>query len=92
MVDESTPGAQNFVPIPLETPLMDGTPVVAADGESLGTIAEVATDRFKVAVPLARDYWLPRLTIAGMAPGGDIVLTLTSDQVEHAHIPAPDSG
>ena len=89
MADESTPGAREFVPLPLDQPLMDGTPVVASDGESLGTVAEVATDRFKVAVPLARDYWLPRLTIAGMAPGGDIVLTISSDQVAHAHVPAP---
>lgn len=90
MADESMPGAENFVPLPLDQPLMEGTPLVAADGEALGTVSEVAADRFKVAVPLARDYWLPRLMIAGIAPGGDIVLTIPSDEVEAAHLPGPN--
>jgi uncharacterized protein (TIGR02271 family) len=63
-------------------PLAEGVPVVTADGEPLGTIGEIAEDRFQVRIPLGGDLWLPRDAVSGMAPGGDIILTVTRDEVE----------
>jgi uncharacterized protein (TIGR02271 family) len=65
-----------------EGPLAEGVPVVTADGEPLGTVGEIAEDRFQVRIPLGGDLWLPRDTVSGMAPGGDIKLTVTRDEVE----------
>ena len=63
-------------------PLAEGVPVVTADGEPLGTIGEIAEDRFQVRTPLGGDLWLPRDAVSGTAPGGDITLTVTRDEVE----------
>jgi uncharacterized protein (TIGR02271 family) len=62
--------------------LAEGVPVVTADGEPLGTVGEIAEDRFQVRIPLGGDLWLPRDTVSGTAPGGDITLTVTRDEVE----------
>jgi hypothetical protein len=82
----------SLLPIDEGTPLMVGMPVVASDGESLGTVDGVAGDRFKVAALLAQDYWLPRNLIAGMAPGGDIVVAVRQDDVDAAKVDGPDEG
>jgi uncharacterized protein (TIGR02271 family) len=63
-------------------PLAEGLPVVTADGEPLGTVGAIDADRFQVRIPLGGDLWLPRDTVSGMAPGGDIALTVTRDEVE----------
>ncbi len=81
-----------LIPFDEGAPLMVGTPVVASDGESLGTVDGVAADRFKVAALLAPDYWLPRRLITGMAPGGDIVVSVLQDELDAAKVEAPDEG
>ena len=58
-----------------------GTPVVTADGEALGTVGEVESDRFQVSVPLAPDYWLPSDIIDGVGEGGDLVLSVTKAEL-----------
>ncbi len=35
-----------------------GAKVVSADGKVLGTVTDIASDRFKVQRPLLPDYWL----------------------------------
>jgi uncharacterized protein (TIGR02271 family) len=65
-----------------EGPLAEGVPVVTSDGEPLGTVGEIAEDRFRVRVLLGGDVWLPRSAISGVAPGGDITLTGTRDELE----------
>src|SRR5688572_24424487 len=42
----------DLLPFSPDTPLMEGMPVVAVDGEPLGTVGEDGADRFKVAAPL----------------------------------------
>jgi len=75
---------------PEGTPLMEGLPVVSADGESLGTVAEEAGDRFRVAAPLAPDYWLPKEAIAGLAAGGDLGLSLPEDAIDGHKLDPPE--
>jgi hypothetical protein len=71
-------------------PLMTGTPVVTEDGDVLGVVSEDGPDRFKVAAPLAEDYWLPKDAIAGVAPGGDLVLAVDMDGLDAVKVDAPD--
>jgi len=87
MSDREIP--QVVEPYPEGAPLMEGLPVVSADGESLGTVAEEAEDRFRVAAPLAPDYWLPKEAIAGLAAGGDLVLSLPEDAIDGHKLEAP---
>lgn len=82
--------ADALIPIATDAPLMIGNPVVAADGDVLGTVDEDAGDRFKVAAPMAEDYWLPRHLIAGMAPGGDLVVSVDKESLDSAKLAAPD--
>jgi hypothetical protein len=50
-------------------------PVLALDGEALGTVKEVHPDYFKVDAPHRRDYWLRRLyVLAGDQPEARLVL------------------
>lgn len=70
--------------------LIEGVPVVTSDGEPLGTVGEVAADRFKVNAPMARDYWLPASAITGTAPGGDVIVKYGKEQLEGAKTPGPD--
>jgi hypothetical protein len=72
--------------------LMIGLPVVTEDGDVLGTVGEDSADRFKVAAPMAADYWLPKSLIAGIAAGGDLVIDVEDDDdVERYKVPAPDA-
>lgn len=63
-------------------PLAEGVPVVTSDGEPLGTVGEITEDRFQVRVLLGGDMWLPRSAVSGVAPGGDITLSGTRDELE----------
>jgi sporulation protein YlmC with PRC-barrel domain len=65
-----------------DLPLEAGTPVVTSDGEALGTVGEVRGDLLRVAVPLAPDIWVQLYLIAGEAPGGDLMLSVTKDELE----------
>lgn len=53
--------------------LQAGMPVVMSDGEALGTIKEIRTDRFKVDAPMSPDYWLDRETVVDMSAEGYVV-------------------
>lgn len=68
-----------------------GLPVVTRDGEPLGTIGEIESDRFRVSALMAADYWLPRGAVMGMAPGGDIQVNATKDTLDTIKIHAGDS-
>jgi len=93
VTDENrTGGEEDLLPFSMDTPLMEGTPVEAADGAVLGTVAEDAGDRFKISTPLAADYWLPKASIAGMAPGGDLVVSVRSEEIDEAKVSGPDEG
>lgn len=70
--------------------LAEGLPVVTEDGDALGVVGEVAADRFKVRTPMAPDYWLSRDFIAGIAPGGDLVVAVTRDTLDQAKVDAPE--
>jgi hypothetical protein len=101
MVDEHNPGSadneapaseeQSLLPIAVDAPLMIGLPVVAADGEVLGTVDEDVAGRFKVAAPMAADYWLPKQLIAGMAPGGDLIVSVDRHTLDAAKVAEPDN-
>lgn len=84
--------AGTLLPFSSENPLMVGMPVVAIDGEVLGTVAEERDGLFKVAAMLAEDYWLPTDLIAGMAPGGDLVVSVDREGLDAAKLEAPDEG
>lgn len=62
-----------------EAPVM-GAQIVTSDGVVLGTVAEIAPDRFKVSAPLEPDYWLRTRRIAG-APGGIIQMDFRHEQL-----------
>ena len=82
--------AGDLLPFSADSPLMTGTPVVDEDGEALGTVGEDAGDRFKVAAPMAPDYWLPKSAIAGIAPGGDLVLSVEADDLDEIRLDDED--
>jgi hypothetical protein len=83
---------QALLPISTEAPLMVGTPVVAIDGDVLGTVDNDTADRFKVAAPMAEDYWLPKQLIAGMAPGGDLIISVEKHTLDASKVAAPEEG
>jgi hypothetical protein len=82
MSETEETSAGDLLPFSADSPLMPGTPVVDVDGEALGTVGEDAGDRFKVAAPMAPDYWLPKDAIAGIAPGGDLVIRVEADDLD----------
>ncbi|MGD9893357.1 MAG: hypothetical protein AB7R89_14355 [Dehalococcoidia bacterium] len=82
---------QPLLPIAVDAPLMIGTPLVAVDGEVLGTVDEDVGGRFKVAAPMAADYWLPKHLIAGMAPGGDLIVSVDKHTLDAAKVAEPDN-
>jgi hypothetical protein len=90
MPDSDAIRQDELLPFSPDTPLMEGMPVVDEDGEPLGTVGEDATDRFRVAAPLAPDYWLPKNLIIGMAPGGDIVVGVEADDIDEVKIDDDD--
>jgi hypothetical protein len=49
-----------------------------------------AGDRFKVAAMLAPDYWLPKDAIAGIAPGGDLVVRVEADDIDDIKLEPED--
>lgn len=91
--EDESPDAEDgsLLPVDLDAPLMFGLPVVAADGEVLGTVDEDVAGRFKVAAPLAADYWLPKNLIAGMAPGGDLIVSVDKHSLDAAKVAEPDN-
>jgi hypothetical protein len=69
-----------------------GARVVAADGEELGTVKEVASSCFKVDVGMQPDYWLSTDTVANGA-STEVQLSITKDRVGDFKVDPPaDSG
>ncbi len=89
-MDEQRSVRSDLLPFDEGNALMEGTPVDTADGDVLGTVAADAGDRFKISAPLAPDYWLPRSLIAGVAPGGDLVVSVGHDQLDDAKVEGPE--
>lgn len=87
---DSDDAAGNLLPFDRESTLMVGTPLVSVDGEVLGTVGDDDGGRFKVAAPLAEDYWLPKDLIAGMAPGGDLVVSVPKEDLDAVKVAGPD--
>ena len=90
MSENEEMGTDELLPFSADSPLMIGTPVVAADGETLGTVGEDAGDRFKVAAPMAPDYWLRKDVITGVAPGGDLVVGAEADDLDEIKLDDQD--
>ncbi len=61
--------------------LQAGMPVVTSDGEALGTIKEIRTDRFKIDAPMAPDYWLDRETVVALTADG-YILSFERDRLD----------
>ena len=93
ITDSEADGSEErpLLPIAGDGPLMIGTPVVALDGEVLGTVSEDVGERFKVAALMATDYWLPKQLLAGMAPGGDLIVSVDRHSLDAAKVAAPDN-
>jgi hypothetical protein len=90
MPDRDDIRPEDLLPFAPDTPLMEGMPVVDEEGEPLGTVGEDAGDRFRVAAPLARDYWLPKSLIIGMVAGGDLVVGVEADDIDEVKLEGPD--
>lgn len=90
MDDRDTAAGGELLPYSGPDTLMAGTPVVARDGDVLGTVDGDAGDRFKVAAPMAPDYWLPKSAIAGIAPGGDLVIDVAGDALDEIKLDEPE--
>jgi uncharacterized protein (TIGR02271 family) len=69
--------------------LVEGAPVVAMDGEQLGTVKEVRGRHFKVDAPMAPDYWLS-VDSVNSGSGGQVVLRFNKDQVGDFQVGEPD--
>ena len=68
--------------------LEPGTMVMSGDGKRLGTVKEVAGDRFKLERRLLPDYWLAMEYVDHVAE--DLVqMVLTKDGIGAARVDAP---
>jgi hypothetical protein len=71
---------------------LPGLRVVTVDWQSLGEVAEVRHEQFKVRTGrFQRDYWLPTSTVANVVPGQEVVLRCPRQEVDQLkrHRPAP---
>jgi hypothetical protein len=64
-----------------EIQMQVGLPVITRNGDPLGTIKEIRTERFKVDAPMALDYWLDRETVIDLTADG-YVLDFDSDDLD----------
>ena len=62
-----------------------GCKVVSADGKVLGTVTEIASDRFKVERWLFHDYWLANEYVDDVW-GGIVQLILTKEALGAAKL------
>ncbi len=67
----------------MHTNLRKGDPIVASDGQELGTLKEVRGDYFKVNTMMAPDYWLPCSCVSGSGTDGSVAVTFAKDQLDH---------
>lgn len=63
--------------------------VKTSDDEELGVVCEIAGDVFKVDAPLARDFWLQKVTVLS-ADDMETRLGYDEEQVEALKLPGPD--
>jgi hypothetical protein len=71
--------------MPTSTEFEIGYEVVTADGKSIGTVGEVAEDRFKVDRRLFSDYWLANEYVDHVA-GGIVQLIVTKEGLSAAKV------
>ena len=64
-----------------------GARVRTADGEELGAVKELVGRYFKVAAPMAPDYWLPQECLKA-ASDSELLLTITRDEVSGYEVPS----
>jgi hypothetical protein len=64
-----------------------GARVRTADGEELGEVKELVGRYFKVAAPMAPDYWLPQECLKA-ASDSELLLTITRDEVSGYEVPS----
>lgn len=64
-----------------------GASVRTADGEELGEVKEIVGRYFKVAAPMAPDYWLPQDCLRA-ASNSELLLTITRDEVGGYEVPS----
>jgi hypothetical protein len=67
-----------------------GAAVVSGDGKQLGTVKEIAADRFKVERRLLPAYWLANEYI-DYADGGIVQMMLTKEGIGAAKVGVPQS-
>jgi hypothetical protein len=65
-----------------------GALVVSGDGRQLGTLKELATDRFKVERKVLPDYWLA-MEYVDHAGDGLVQMILTKEGIHAARVDAP---
>jgi hypothetical protein len=68
--------------------LESGAAVVSGDGKRLGTVKEVADDRFKLERRLLPDYWLA-VEYVDHASDGLVQMVLTKEGIGAARVDAP---
>jgi hypothetical protein len=64
-----------------------GTRVLTSDGHELGEVKELVGRYFKVAAPMAPDYWLPNDLVAS-ASQSELRLNITRDEVTTHEVPS----
>ncbi|MFN8616959.1 MAG: hypothetical protein U0837_07655 [Dehalococcoidia bacterium] len=71
----------------VRAPIVD-TPVFSADGHQAGYVSEIHGGYFKLDVPMAKDYWLSTVYIAGSTLDR-VSLTLKKDEMDEHRLSAP---
>lgn len=71
-------------------PVKVGFKVFTLDGHSLGEVAEVHDDSFKINAPLKRDFWLSCAEVWSADVGG-VHVNFGSDDVAGHKLPGPES-
>jgi hypothetical protein len=80
----SEEGSEMVTTIRLET----GAVVMSGDGKQLGTVKEIAGDRFKIERRLLPGYWLATEYV-DHASGGLVQMVLTKEGIGAARVEAP---
>jgi hypothetical protein len=73
----------------IETSIVVGSPVYAADGDMLGEVKRVSGDLFEVDASMEPDYWLSPDAVAS-ASSAAVTLSIRGDQVDGYKVAGPD--
>jgi hypothetical protein len=52
----------------------EGTTVITADGEKLGTVGEIQGSYFKVEAAMRSDYWLPTTIVSSVSSSDGVTI------------------